>query len=83
MIPEGFAHLYVDNFWLRLGQDLNAIRYLPETVIEHLHPIAGKGDWDDSYLETNSIECYNEDSQMFDTYIESDNYHQLVERLGA
>jgi hypothetical protein len=83
MIPEGFAHLYLDNFWLRLGQDLNAIRYLPETVIEHLHPIAGKGDWDAGYQEVNSAEINNADSQMFHTYIQSDNYRQLVERLSA
>jgi hypothetical protein len=83
MIPEGFAHLYLDNFWLRLGQDLNAIRYLPETVIEHLHPIAGKGDWDAGYQEVNSAEINNADSQKFHTYIQSDNYRQLVERLSA
>jgi len=83
MIPEGFAHLYLDNFWLRLGQDLNAIRYLPETVIEHLHPIAGKGDWDAGYQEVNSAEINNADSQMFHTYIQSDGYRQLVERLSA
>jgi hypothetical protein len=83
MIPEGFAHLYLDNFWLRLGQDLNAIRYLPETVIEHLHPIAGKGDWDAGYHEVNSAEINNADSQMFHTYIQSEDYRQLVERLSA
>jgi len=83
MIPEGFAHLYLDNFWLRLGQDLNAIRYLPKTVIEHLHPIAGKGDWDAGYQEVNSVEINNADSQMFHTYIQSDGYRQLVERLSA
>jgi hypothetical protein len=83
MIPDGFAHLYVDNFWLRLGQDLNAIRYLPETVIEHLHPVTGKSEWDDSYLETNSSESYSADLQAFRIYIASDNYHQLVERLSA
>ena len=83
MIPEGFAHLYLDNFWLRLGQDLNAIRYLPETVIEHLHPVTGKSEWDDSYLETNSSESYSADLQAFRIYIASDNYHQLVERLSA
>ena len=83
MIPEGFAHLYLDNFWLRLGQDLNAIRYLPETVIEHLHPVTGKGDWDAGYQEVNSAEINNADSQMFHTYIQSDDYRQLVERLSA
>jgi glycosyltransferase involved in cell wall biosynthesis len=83
MIPEGFAHLYLDNFWLRLGQDLNAIRYLPETVIEHLHPIAGKGEWDAGYQEVNSAEINSADAQAFSDYISSDDYRQLVERLSA
>ena len=83
MIPDGFAHLYLDNFWLRLGQDLNAIRYLPETIIEHLHPLAGKGEWDSGYQEVNSTQINNADSQMFHQYIASDDYRQLVERLSA
>jgi glycosyltransferase involved in cell wall biosynthesis len=83
MIPDGFAHLYLDNFWLRLGQDLNAIRYLPETIIEHLHPIAGKSDWDSGYQEVNSNEINNADAQMFHNYINSDDYRQLVESLSA
>ena len=83
MIPDGFAHLYLDNFWLRLGQDLNAIRYLPETIIEHLHPIAGKSEWDSGYQEVNSNEINNADAQMFHNYINSDDYRQLVESLSA
>ena len=83
MTPKSFAHLYVDDFWLRLGQDLNAIRYLPETIIEHLHPIAGKSEWDDSYRETNSSESYSADLQAFKTYIASDDYQHLLERLRA
>jgi len=83
MIPEGFAHLYLDNFWLRLGQDLNAIRYLPKTVIEHLHPIAGKGEWDAGYQEVNSAEINSADAQAFRNYIISDEYRQLLERLTA
>jgi hypothetical protein len=83
MTPESFAHLYVDDFWLRLGQDLNAIRYLPETVIEHLHPMAGKSEWDAGYQETNSTESYSADLQTFKTFIASDDYHQLLERLRA
>jgi glycosyltransferase involved in cell wall biosynthesis len=83
MIPDGFAHLYLDNFWLRLGQDLNAIRYLPETIIEHLHPIAGKSEWDSGYQEVNSNEINNADARMFHNYINSDDYRQLVESLSA
>jgi len=83
MIPDGFAHLYLDNFWLRLGQDLNAIRYLPETIIEHLHPIAGKSEWDSGYQEVNSNEIYDADARMFENYINSDDYRQLVKSLSA
>jgi glycosyltransferase involved in cell wall biosynthesis len=83
MIPDGFAHLYLDNFWLRLGQDLNAIRYLPETIIEHLHPMAGKSEWDSGYQEVNSNEIYDADARMFHNYINSDDYRQLVESLSA
>jgi glycosyltransferase involved in cell wall biosynthesis len=83
MTPDSFVHLYVDDFWLRLGQDLNAIRYLPETVIEHLHPMTGKSEWDDSYRVTNSNESYSADLQVFKTYIASDDYQHLLERLCA
>jgi len=83
MTPDSFVHLYVDDFWLRLGQDLNAIRYLPETVVEHLHPMTGKSEWDDSYRVTNSIESYSADLETFKTYIASDDYQHLLERLCA
>jgi len=83
MIPDGFAHLYLDNFWLRLGQDLHAIRYLPETIIEHLHPIAGKSEWDSGYQEVNSNEINNADARMFGNYINSEDYRQLVESLSV
>jgi hypothetical protein len=83
MVPDGFAHLYLDNFWLRLGQNLNAIRYLPETIIEHLHPIAGKAGWDKGYEEVNAPEINNADMAAFKNYIVSDHYKQLIERLTA
>ena len=83
MTPDSFVHLYIDDFWLRLGQDLNAIRYLPETVVEHLHPVTGKSEWDNSYRETNSNESYSADLAMFKTYIASDDYQHLLERLRA
>jgi hypothetical protein len=81
MVPKGFAHLYLDNFWLRLGQDLNAIRYLPETIIEHLHPIAGKVGWDQGYQEVNSSAVVSSDQQAFNDYIASDEYQELLEAL--
>jgi len=81
MVPPDMIHLYLDNFWMTLGKDLNALRYLPEVIIEHLHPIAGKAEWDDQYREVNAQDVYSADKQALDDYLASDAYKQLVESL--
>lgn len=54
MAPRELNHLYVDNFWKDLGTDLGRLKYLPDVVIEHLHPLAGKGEWDQTYEDCNN-----------------------------
>lgn len=54
MAPPVLNHLYVDNFWLELGQALGGLRYLPNVVIEHLHPAAGKAAMDERYEAVNA-----------------------------
>lgn len=54
MAPPELAHLYVDNVWLDWGRGLDAIMYLPDVVIEHLHPAAGKAVRDAGYEATNA-----------------------------
>ena len=78
MVPPGMIHLYLDNFWLQLGRDLNAICYLPEVIIEHLHPVAGKGEWDDQYREVNAEEVYSADAIAFKEYMASNAYQELL-----
>lgn len=81
MVPPGMIHLYLDNFWLRLGQDLDAIRYLPEIIVEHLHPVAGKAGWDEGYREVNASDVYDADAIAFRLYLESPAYAKLLETL--
>lgn len=68
MVPPGLRHLFLDNFWLRLGRDLDAISYLPDVIVEHLHPIAGKAGWDDGYRRVNAGDVWAADRQRFDDY---------------
>jgi hypothetical protein len=68
MSPPGLVHLYMDNFWLEIGKATN-IKYLHDTVIEHMHPLAGKADWDDRYLEVNSNEVAMHDRKEFERYM--------------
>jgi len=82
MVPQGFIHLYLDNFWMQLGKDLKSFIYLPEVIIEHLHPIAGKAEWDESYRAVNAEEVYSADAKAFDEYINSQAYQDLLTALS-
>ena len=48
------THMYVDNALKRVGQALGAYHYLPDVVIEHLHPGAGKAELDEGYLRADA-----------------------------
>lgn len=54
MAPPALNHLWVDNYWLDLGKAIDRITYLPEVIVEHLHPINLKSPWDDTYEVANS-----------------------------
>jgi hypothetical protein len=69
MVPPEQTHLYLDNAWLAWGQGAECLRYLPETIIEHVHPAAGKTEWDDRYAEVNSGEMYSADEAAFARYV--------------
>ena len=43
------AHMRIDRAWKRMGEELGRITYLPDVVIEHLHPDAGKAPDDPGY----------------------------------
>lgn len=81
MVPPKLKHLYLDNFWKALGNDLGNLAYLPGVVIEHLHPIAGKAEWDEGYRTVNADEIYTFDRLMFDAYIKSEDYRVLLRDL--
>lgn len=68
MAPPVLDHLYCDNFWLDLGKAADCLRYMPEVVIEHLHPAAGKAQWDEGYSRANSSAQYQRDGSAYAEY---------------
>ncbi|ANZ35222.1 hypothetical protein BBK82_03190 [Lentzea guizhouensis] len=69
MVPPGLVHLYLDNAWLSIGEGIGRIRYLPEVVIEHMHPLAGKAPQDDGYREVNSEQQYLADRKSYEDWV--------------
>jgi hypothetical protein len=62
MGPPALQHLYVDNFWRDLGNAAGCLAYLPDVVIRHDHPNAGRVEWDDTYREGNSTAIRDRDA---------------------
>ena len=71
MAPPKLIHLYMDNFWMTVGQALDAIDYIPDATIEHMHYLNGKSTPDAGYAEVNSSDVYTHDKQVFDEYVET------------
>lgn len=69
MAPPTFRHLYVDNFWLELGKRLNIITYMPDVIVEHLHPAAGKAVEDEGYRRVNAAEVDAHDREEFHKWL--------------
>lgn len=68
MVPPGMRHLFCDNFWRDLGNGLGRLIYLNHVVIEHMHPQAGKSEWDPGYVEVNSGDVWTADEETYKAY---------------
>lgn len=72
MAPPTLRHMYVDNYWRDLGQRAGCLRYLPDVIVEHMHPIAGKADWDAGHLRVNDQAMYSTDEAAYRAYCAGD-----------
>lgn len=72
MALPGARHLFLDDGWRSLGDALGAITYLPDVVIEHLHPVAGKAEWDEGYNLNNSTVTWEHDEAIYKSWLAND-----------
>ncbi len=68
MAPPGLRHMYVDDFWLDLGAAAGCIRYLPDVIVEHVHPVAGKAVVDAGYERVNAPHVFAADREAYERY---------------
>ncbi|WP_030248292.1 glycosyltransferase family 2 protein [Streptomyces sp. NRRL S-455] len=81
MAPPVLRHLYVDNFWLELGQQLGGLTYLPDVVIEHVHPAAGKTAMDAGYAAVNAPEADVADRLAWLEFRDGGGFDEAVRRV--
>ncbi|WP_275558508.1 glycosyltransferase family A protein [Streptomyces sp. 5-6(2022)] len=81
MCPPSLVHLCVDLCWLDWGRGMKRITYLPDVVVEHLHPAAQKAEMDAGYEEANSSEQVSSDSAAYYEYRDGGGLEADLEKL--
>jgi glycosyltransferase involved in cell wall biosynthesis len=80
MTFPGCVHLFFDNFVKQLGIDLDCLKYLPDVIIEHIHPAAGKAEMDAGYERVNQPKWYEQDLLTLQKYLISSEYAAIVRK---
>lgn len=62
-------HQWADDGWKRLGQAAGILRYMPDVILEHMHPAAGKAEWDDGYRRVFDAENAAADHAGFEAWV--------------
>ena len=65
MVPADVEHMYCDNAVMDLGRLAGCLRYLPDVLVEHMHPLAGKANLDAGYKRVNSAAQYRADELAY------------------
>lgn len=64
------SHLYGDEVWKFIGNELNILFYVDNVIIEHKHWIKDRSLIDETYKNTNSQQRYDQDGKAFSDWKE-------------
>jgi hypothetical protein len=76
-----FVHHFIDTTWYLIGVNTGLLRYCPEVIFEHVHPLAGKVQEDEVYKYANSL--YGEGLRRWQDYQEHDAIRDVKRVLAA
>lgn len=76
----GLIHLFVDDFWGRVGQELNSAHYAPHVLMTHYHWLNKKAEMDETYMETSARATWDNDERVYTEYM-TGQFHDDIERV--
>lgn len=79
MVPAPVEHMYSDVSVLDLGKAAGCIRYLPDVLVEHMHPIVRKAANDEQYQRVNSRQQFRRDFEIYKRW----KRHELPDQAAA
>ena len=69
MVPAPVNHLFCDNAVRELAKGAGRYSYLDNVLIEHMHPLAGKGGWDPQYKRVNARGQWRDDQAAYEKWL--------------
>lgn len=66
-VPD-VEHMYCDNAVRDIAEQAGVRRYLPDVIIEHVHPAVGKADWDAGYIAVNDPRAIARDKARYESW---------------
>lgn len=78
MVPSSVEHLYCDDVIRELGDGADCLRYLPDVLIEHMHPFFDKAPMDEGYRRFNLPAQYKRDFHEFKIWQTSQRIHHVA-----
>jgi hypothetical protein len=76
----GLIHLFIDDFWKRVGEELNSAHYAPHVLMTHHHWLNKKAEMDATYMENSTREVWAHDERIFTEYM-TGQFHDDMERI--
>jgi hypothetical protein len=81
MCPPRLVHMFLDNFWKALAEGAGVLSYLPDVIIEHVHPLAGKAPVDAQYEEVWPL--MEPDAETWKRYVDSGRLASDIAKVRA
>jgi hypothetical protein len=83
LAPPTLIHLYLDDYWIRMGRLCECITYLPDVVVEHMHFSVGKSLLDKGYIRVNTEAVNDNDRNALNAHMDAFVNRDMEAILGA
>jgi len=83
MVPAPVEHLYCDNAVWDLAEAAGCYAYLEDVLIEHMHPLAGRSEWDAQYRNVNRPAQYRRDQAAYRQWRNDPGYGLSAQALAV
>lgn len=78
LAPRNLPHWGIDCCWHAIGERLGKLRYRPDLVYDHMHPLWGTGEWDATYRSSQKASIFYE--QIYRSWLVNE-LPRLMERM--